>query len=166
MKACPKETVLHILCAMLCAELTDSQLTLVHTVILLIVNSLGEGTMESPKERLFLSTSIPSTVGSWKRHYTKGSSALLNLLPSEHVVRLKHHAIVDPISALEPMLASGINIADYTALGKGGTSAADTGVNRKVKEIAAEKMLCLLVFKCSQMDSSQVLLRTKPHAGS
>lgn len=139
MKAGSKETILHILCAMLCAELTESQLSLVNTLMLLILNNTGEGTTEAPKERLFVSTSMPSTVQSWKRHYTQGSSSLLKLLPSENVERLKHHAVVDPISTLEHMLASGVTFADYTTLGNGGTTAADTPVNRKVKELAGEQ---------------------------
>ena len=127
-----KETILHVLCAMLCVELTQSQLSLVNSVILLIANNIG--CVEDP---LFHSTSIPSTVSEWNKYYVRGNNSLLGVLPSDNVECLKHHAVIDPISALEHMLASGVTLADYTSLGVGGASVPDTPVNRQVREMAA-----------------------------
>jgi len=142
LKAGLKETILHLLCAKLCVELTEKQLTLVNALVLMIANSMGPGGSGPTKgEPLFVATGgVPATISDWKKHYVRGSDALVELLPSQaqNVQRLTHHAVVDPISAVEHLLASGVTLADYTCLGTGGASAADSEVNREVQALAAQ----------------------------
>ena len=112
-----QEMLVHLLIAALCFQLTDSQLRLVIALVLSIIKMMSESNNPFPN------TTIGSSLVEWKKYYRgTGKQSILSYIPSASVTTVDNHAVIDPIAAIEEILASGVTIQDFTEIGNKKTS--------------------------------------------